>query len=349
MMRITMMGFSRAGKTCYLYAMAARMSKGQYGFRFIPDNHRKSLSLNRCWNEMKPQFNPDNGTLVRQGVWPAGTGESDEIVFRFVYGTRNLTYFSWYDYRGGILDSESESDEKDYNKFVEIASESACIIVCIPAEMLQAYMHGDSMAESRLNIILDDLTKYRESRNDYVPVTFAILKADCLAPGEFSRGVKAIREGVFAPLFSQDENWLLMFVGVSLGKFDRNQGDIDPKTHRRFINGTLEPVNVELPVFFAFYCKLKDAVRSKNEEMNKNANAQDIAKGKLQTYNSRTIFGRWWHGDEAKAAKAELEELAKDSGLIAADLQKLQVDFSHVTEALLDGGYVEIWNKGEKL
>ena len=347
-MQITMMGYSGAGKTCYMYAMAALMSRPQHGFAFVPADHFTSLKLKRCWREMQHQLD-DGGNIVKRGVWPASTamGDSQNIAFKLVYNTRKLEEFTWFDYRGGALETEDATDS-DYKDFDKMVKKSSVLIVGIPAEMLRDYMHDDGEATDRLSGLCEHLINYKDANKHSVPVAFAVLKADTLKSGEFSKGVQALRNGVFSPLFSKEEDWFLMFVGVSLGNFDNSRHEIDPETNRAFVFGKFAPVNVQLPVFFGIYCQLTNEIASMKRQLKDYVKAQQQAKDKMAKHNSRSRFGRWWNSDERESIENELKQLAHDSGLAQANMKSLIGDFDKIADELLGDDIVELWIGGVK-
>ncbi|MBQ6828922.1 MAG: hypothetical protein IJO46_13005, partial [Thermoguttaceae bacterium] len=64
--KLTMIGPSGTGKSCYLYATYFRMLEGVAGFNFNCKDYSQARELASAWD-----------VILDEGVWPSGTAESE--------------------------------------------------------------------------------------------------------------------------------------------------------------------------------------------------------------------------------------------------------------------------------
>src|SRR4051812_40320997 len=95
--KLTMLGGTRTGKTCYLVGMYGMMRRGTDGFTFAAVDMDEDLLLAQQWKTMR--------TTTGDKRWPPPTTETKEHEFDFCYGYKPFRRFSWHDYRGGALHS----------------------------------------------------------------------------------------------------------------------------------------------------------------------------------------------------------------------------------------------------
>ena len=360
---ITMMGNTNAGKTCYLYVMAHQMSQQWRKFRFVPQNHKQAIKFKREWLSMQPSYASDNSTIVRKGLWPEGTTESETIQFNFVYGTKTLETFSWFDYRGGILTlANGEADEEEHERFHALAQNSACLIFCIPADQLQKSFMGivDKDLLNDWNIFTDELTRFRKETGRKIPIVIAIMKADLLKKGEFEKAIDFLTRkdaskddgsGPFDALINED-GWKVMFVGISLGEFGENQDEVDCETGRKFVTGTWEPCNVELPVYFAIRLQMLSRLSENAERADSLRSDRDSSRNALDKENNRTWLGKKLHKDDREALERDIDEKKDALNLVDAERDSLLADLTNIQEELRKAeevGAIQVFENGRRL
>lgn len=333
---ITMIGGSRTGKTCYLCAMAHEMAIPQNGFTFSPsmldftsESSKNARRLNSEWRQMQHVYD-DSGNIIERGRWLRGTDESKDFDFLCSYAGRPLASFLWHDYRGGNVDGNvQELSESDQKSLFDRINNSACLIVCIAAERLQALIRGSDEAAGEFGIYAGYLMNYRATLGKTVPVVFTITKADKLAEGEFSKGVEILKNEIFSQFFQPGytEDWFMMFVGVCLGEFqDSNDG---------LIYGEFRPTNIHLPVLFAVRCALLEKMQASQGTLDSVMQKTGEKSNKLSHENNRTAIGKLFHRHDRESIKNQLKALDADRAEIESDIARLTADLSAITKELI--------------
>lgn len=322
-MKITMLGTTGAGKTCYMLGMYSFMSVGLHGFTINAKEPDIDIDLNDKWETL----------VVEQGEerWPPATqpqSQEDPVykyAFNFCYGFKPIMSFNWLDYRGGAL--RDKTKPSDTQQLFEYAKESDCLFLCVSGEYFkQAIVETDGKTNfgvrqkvaTRLNLtmmnnLITELQQKRKPTNDNpFPVAIVITKYDlCM-----ERGKEAIVQDIkqlFEPLFQPESGWLVMVCPVSLGKELATNKD----------SGEIEPINIDKPVAFAIYSKLQSrALETKNS---KNNTQQSLEKDK-----ERNFLIRWMYDDDIANNEARLRELEgkfqeiqANMALLAQELQKV--------------------------
>ena len=225
--KITTLGSTGTGKTCYLYAMANQMPLSSNGFTFgMEYGTDQFLALNGGWEN------------IEKGVWPCGTMTSDTYSFSCSYASRPIADSELYDYKGGIL--TTRGDECDADRRTDLIGrmyDSIALIICISAYDLK------SLSDDYIDIDLQQIFyAYRrllqnssDTQGKTIPVIFAITKSDLITKKDFENGINSLRNHVFAPLFVNGGGWFVGFVPVSIGQIDK---------------GVICPRNVEIPILF---------------------------------------------------------------------------------------------------
>ena len=298
---ITMIGLSNSGKSCYLYAMYAQMAFGVNGFTFIPDDFDKGLDLEEKWLQ-----------IVEDGEWPDGTTESSDYVFDCSHSFRKLMSFHWHDYRGNIL---KDSIDKEKTELFNRINQSNSLIFCVSADLLIALLNGSARAEMELRRYNNLLNEYCKINKRTVPITIAITKSDLIANDQsiFVNGIKLLKEKYLGSLFSENGNWLVMFVPVTLGEgLLKQQG--------RQVSGTIAPKNIHLPVMFAIYATF-------NELLNQTQNNSEEIKRNMTSESNKSDWTKFWNGDSSNYYRNELEKNNANLEAISKDLKRIVAEF----------------------
>ena len=318
--RITMLGTTGAGKTCFLVGMYADISGGRRGFTFST-NPDDDLDLSGKWDRLI-EAGPDR--------WPAPTGDQPKsYTFGFNYGLRRIMEFDWIDYRGGaLLDRSTEADVQELKRYLR---QSSCVMLCVSGEHLQepkkAAVVRAQTGIGRMNSFLTDLREELERQKRELPaVIIVITKSDYCSkrPREEIEG--QIRD-LFNPLFARDEGWLVSIGSVSLGTglaTDAEKGEIDPD-------------NIHLPLVFSIYRVLHERAGQQQSKLSK-----DIE----QLTEIETEWGslkRWWRSEEIEQILRETEEDEQKLVALQKDLQLLVTELTELREfrVYYDGKEVE--------
>ena len=257
--KMTMIGSSGCGKTCYLYATNAYMLDGVCGFNFYPSDWNQGLELERGWD-----------SICTNATWPLGTdGNTDtEYKFNVTLNGTGIGNFSWLDYRGGILNSTVEKESpNDVTKFHNRCSNTDSFLVAIPADMLLKADEGDLRAKSVINRYQTLLGYFPNIQNK--PVSLVITKGDLIPNKESMQKCISLFEKKFKTLFSESHK-SLMVCRVSLGTFggEMFQGG-------KF-EGVIKPLRLHIPILFPLWyelSRLAQQSRLKSEKYQKAADS----------------------------------------------------------------------------
>ncbi len=258
--RITMLGASSSGKTCYLTAMYGMMQVGYNGFTLRADDHNRGVDLNNLWEQLILETGPKRFP-------PATADVPTSYRFKFCYALEPVMDFEWLDYRGGALrETSTGASVKELQQHLH---SSACTFVTVPADFLAEPLSAANRhviaAKSGVNRIVDHLTRLRETvrptADRPIPVVIVITKFDLLV----TPGGKAVRPNdaitddmrtLFQALFAPNSGFLVMLCKVSLG----------PELGQNAQTGAINPQKVHLPIVFATFRYLNELLVTLKEE-----------------------------------------------------------------------------------
>jgi hypothetical protein len=316
--KITMLGISGSGKTCYMLGLYATMQLGLQGFTLSTTDLDEDLKLTSWWETLVGTQGEDR--------WPKLTGaEPYQYEFDFSYGMKRLIGFDWLDYRGGAM--QDVSTKADVQTLLNRLQESSCVFLCLSGEFLTEEASSDSLLRSiarqagvdRMNKYLAILSNNLSDRQRPFPLVIVITKHDKCQPRtrDKSSREKLIDEikKMFGPLFMPNQDWLIMLCPVSLGKELESNSD----------TGKIEPKNLHLPLVFALYAKFREDAMTEQERVNE-------AQNRLDTLRNGNWFQRLFSGGEENnavtnlvSAQKQLQERQKRMALLAQELANAQI------------------------
>jgi GTPase SAR1 family protein len=322
--KITMLGASGTGKTCYMLGLYAVMQLGLQGFTLSTTDPDEDLRLSNMWEQLVEAEGSDR--------WPPVTGiEPHQYEFNFSYGMRRLISFDWLDYRGGAMNDVSSAS--DTQTLMERLKKSNCIFLCISGEHLKSAATNDTKFQlkarqagvTRMNLFLNELGSGLSDRQRPFPIVIVVTKYDQCFQRDKTELMNDIKK-MFSTLFMPNQDWLVMVCPVSLGKDlaeDSSVGEIDPK-------------NIHLPLVFALYTKFREYVTTREERVNQ-------TQAKLEGLKSGNWLQRWINsGDsdrtlsELQTSQAQLQEVQTKMALLAQELASAQI-FLGGKEIQVDG------------
>ena len=127
-MKISILGVSRSGKTCYISAMSQVLKNCNLG-----NGCRVSLKT----NDIAKQLELDNNfmSMATEREWPKGTDTTTSYDFRIHFQSQDaslqLPSLTMDDYRGGMLNGMGKQDKIDRDSFIESLSDTAVITFLI--------------------------------------------------------------------------------------------------------------------------------------------------------------------------------------------------------------------------
>ena len=304
--KLTMIGPSGTGKSCYLYATYFRMLEGVAGFNFNCKDYSQARELASAWD-----------VILDEGVWPSGTAESEEYRFACKKDGASIGEFSWLDYRGGLL-NDAGGSRQEVDSFLARASSSDAILACVPADAILAARPGSGKRSNdwqrikvgllgALAAIYETTTAIDETTTAIYETTtettepaliFLITKSDlCKSPEDGRYCVETIRSS-FAQYFNGKPKYA-MVASTRMGRFDDERADFQQGEP---INGVVDPTNVHLPILFPFWRRAKDAQEGGVAQARENRDAAERKHNEAQE-----------QLEAARVEKEKAEEIVKNS------------------------------------
>lgn len=313
MEKITMLGVTGSGKTCFIYAMYDFMQKVQNGFTFITNDPDVDMDLNEGWE-----------SIAFDGHWPDGTQGVNTYDFTVLFKSRPIMEFSWCDYRGGAL--LERSTEQDVKVLHNTIFDSECLIICIGADKIKAIISGDIRKAHKEMVRLNNLIlRYANERKRRIPIIFALTKADLYTPQDQQQVLGIIKE-YFSSLYQQGSGWFFAVVPVSLGNFE------DSENNDKLIRGIVAPKNIHIPVLFFLHSILKERIlniqnKLKGISSDKNQYRQEIVKNQ-----GRTWWSKFWNGDNTSTLSSRIDTLNNEEQNISKQMAELEQAFANMKD-----------------
>lgn len=269
MAKISMFGVSRAGKTCYLYAMSQIMDGGA---KQTDDGFRIQVKANNL--EQAAKLNEGYMSLV-QNTWPQGTNNTEFYDFRVALQT-NEEYFDNFipnltllDYKGGVWDLNDELNVNERNKILNEFKESAALIFLVDGETLLHAMSPEDRdvvhremsdtvqmiyARNQIRFIENIFYEYKRINAIVPPVMVAITKKDVFAsPKELNMGVLLLKESL-SSIFAKGSHIDAAITSLSLG--ENLSGRAGERASGHFCLNTQH--GIHLPMVFGIYALLSE-------------------------------------------------------------------------------------------
>jgi hypothetical protein len=315
--KITIVGISGAGKTCYTIGMLSRMMMGLNGFTLTPDNG---------FAKFKAHISKlANNSLPAEQRFPPATSMAEEYKFSLKYNMREINQFEWIDYPGDYI----EMDENEANQqFFEHLKDTDCLFICVNGEAFSdpdpVYRISFTDGGLALNNVLQ---KAVEKNKRLPPACIIITKYDKVNP-EYRKSSNPFILDVLSKVFpilikppkKENNNQnntqdgigytrIVTIVPVSLGK------DIDK-------GGRLEPYNVHLPIAFATVLTTISkliALESKISELQDQYNEQ-----------SQGLFNKVFKKGAANLTAGEIEAYKSLGGQFLNNLNALKSEIKNL-------------------
>lgn len=316
-MKITMLGPTGSGKTCYMLGMYAHMQFGMNGLTLSAEDPDDDLKLSNLWDRLVE--------VKDEKRWPPPNDNNPKTyAFDFNYGFQPMMQFEWLDYRGGAM--SDYSTETDVQGLMSHLTSSSCIFLCISGEYLAEPLTSRvaRMAKiKRMNRLMATVgQQVRPTSQQPFPVVIILTKYDLCSHREKEEVIADIKR-LFQGLFTPHSGWLTMVCPVSLGKqlaTDSNAGIIDP-------------INIHLPVAFAVYAKLREyGLNLRNEQSGSRTNVEKLQKG---------FFSRFLQSGDIAQGWQRLQELGGQIDQIETNMRRLAQELKH-TQIFLDGKEIQI-------
>lgn len=255
MNNICLLGLSRSGKTCYLYAATNVLSGGiRVGndvISILSRDERKCIRLNRGIEDME------------RGWWPTGSKQTMVYPFYFMVDGQKQFPFTLYDYRGGVLNDLTEGGANERNRLYGTFRNSSCIISfidgCTLLDAMEPHLNDEgnrltqTQARNQIGYMEVLIHRYKENIGADTPILLVITKQDLFTKELFEAGVDLLISRL-PTLFSRRNDMVVGITGVSLGQ-NLSVGKADDDG-RKAMSGSLllnTSQNLHIPILFALF------------------------------------------------------------------------------------------------
>lgn len=325
--KITMLGATETGKTCYMLAMYNLMREGINGFTLAHQDFDEDLALADRWD-----------VLEYEHQWPGPTrrGESTSYKFDFCFAYDPLISFDWLDYGGAALTNPQKEDSvssEELKQIIQRLTESSCIFLCVSGENLQEHKidRENKAILARMNVFFREIVKQGKKPS----VVILITKYD-LCAHRTSEDIFQNISRFFSPFFAEGGNWDVMVCPVTLG--------LDLGKDKE--NGAIKPDQVHLPLMFAIFQNYyASTIYKEGEKIQWSEKFQKAQKASETLASDDPDFWgklrKWWNRDRSaetalRKTEEELErskeELERSKRELFEDNTKLQLLFNQLKD-----------------
>ncbi len=246
--KITILGTSGAGKTCYLLGMYHIMNMGMKSFYIKADDDTDV--------ELKTKYRKMKDSSLGTNRFPAGTDTNSEYSFMLQYGFEDIVPFQWIDYAGGALVSKTAGDEEEYKKIKDTINESSCLLICVDGELLKGNDTEEKIErvkEACTSLMHNFFADYFTENQNLPPTAIVLTKSDIYKKDTTKEEIDKIMREAFDDFFTSDSNIerIIAIIPVSLG------ANISENNY----SGKLKPVNLHLPIFMGIWFTLQKLIK----------------------------------------------------------------------------------------
>ena len=323
MSKITVIGDTSSGKTCFLYAMYNFIAQGYVdGFTMSAANDVQDSELQSMYELL------ENKSLGN-GRFPSASANREPYDFSLQYGFKEIADFTWVDYPGGYIKGQGDGAED----FVEDISSSDAWVIFLDGEKLcNAILEKDSFKQKKL--LMDICGKYNKfigKNNNYIPCSVPIIvtKSDILINSLIDNYIAlgnsesdAIEKSVFdvnesvkkglSALFADANDSIKSISIVTLGDRLSDNGYM----------GDLDPTNIEYPITLSMLSILKHRFDNKFSRISELK--QMIEKDEKKFFSSKARRDEWQAEiDKIRPQLGEWQRMANAILLTLSESKKL--------------------------
>lgn len=310
--KITMLGLSQSGKSCFLYAMYDFMQQVRNGFTFIAKDPDDDLELADGWE-----------SISVDKKWPDGNVTTKQYDFIVQFKSNSVMEFSWYDYRGGALKEKSDQSP-EAKDLIDRIIESDCLVICIGADIIKAIWNGDKSKNSevrRLNALINTYASRNERR---IPVIFAITKADMFDKAEQPNLLQWLTDN-FSSLYVEGSGWMHAVVPVRLGE------NLQTGSAQEVI-GNISPKNIHIPVMFFLHSILRERIKTIKNKLAGIQTKRSNYRTEINRNQGRTWWDKLWNGDNTSILQNNIADLDTEENNIIKNIEPLEKAFENVED-----------------
>lgn len=284
-MKLTILGETHSGKTCYLLGMQRRMSSGikEHSLTTLREDDKTRLAQ---------MYKNLTDTAIGKERFPEPSNKVEIYHFGLNIGTYRAMDFEWVDYPGEYVDpAYSHAGKEGYEMVKRSIGESSALFICLDGANLVEGDTDDKIFEVQNNsavytmpFITDLFGEYQEQNKKLPPIGIIVTKWDLCMETTTEAQLKEIVEEVFSPLFNSNDT-VVSVIPVSLGK------NISDDSYK----GKIKPINIQLPILYGIRYALQDSIKEYEDNKQKNADSSDdyISQRKQDISSKKADIKRW--------------------------------------------------------
>lgn len=247
--RITVIGDTSSGKTCFLYAMYNFIADGYVdGFTMSATNDEQDSLLQKMYRILSDK----SRGLDR---FPAASQTREEYEFSLQYGFREIASFKWSDYPGAYISNQGEGAGELIN---DLTGSDAWVIFIDGEKLRDVILEHTPM--KRKKMLIDICGKYNRfiSHNySIIPssVPIIVTKSDALINPLIEQYVqegesesKAVSKAFFEVEYAVKQGFSAFFADTNDSVKSISIVTLGDRLMENSYQGELEPINIEYPI-----------------------------------------------------------------------------------------------------
>ena len=154
MYRISMVGTSGAGKTCWLACLYNLFQNPRQGFTLLAENDQ-AMDLEDLWEELEDLNAGDEFSIP-------GTASERDFCFKLCFGGRPIAQLNWADYRGGLLDVRSSDGDsgESVKELIEQVRGSQSLVLIVDSLQLMLDDQRKAQRQTKMKRLLRFLQEF---------------------------------------------------------------------------------------------------------------------------------------------------------------------------------------------
>lgn len=251
--KLTILGETGSGKTCYLLGVYYEMSAGRDGYSIVAPNRDESRRLVANFRKLK------DASLGKKR-FPEPTDAAQKYNFELQHAFNTILPFEWIDYPGNWLDV-SQSAGSELREVENSIFNSTALFICIDGENLTGNNTDDKIERVRdkcsrhISPYLGQMLSKNNGRK-FPPIALIVTKYDLCNRDTDEDEIREILEKSFSPLFQRNDTFIVI-VPVSLGS------DLQDDDSR----GKFNPINLHLPIYMGIWFALRAYIKDREENI----------------------------------------------------------------------------------
>lgn len=284
-MKLTILGESGSGKTCYLLGMHRRMSAGIKEHSLTTLRDADATQLAQMYANLRD-------TSIGKERFPVSSPKLETYHFGLNIATYRAMDFDWVDYPGEYVDpAKGHAGSEEYKMVKRSIRESSALLICLDGENLidgdtdeKIYTVKDNSAVYIMPFITELAGEFQKQNKILPPIGIIVTKWDLCMDTTTETQLREIVEEVFSPLFKSTDT-VLAVIPVSLGRRISDDG----------YKGKVKPINIQLPILYGIRYALRDSIAEDEDKkkLNRAASERYISGKRDEIKEQESDIRRW--------------------------------------------------------